>query len=106
MPVINANCPADQATLKALYAHKAACLSRFKNAEAIENDAQRIFAMSRVSDRRAAVAALETEQGEAYQDNVKARLIALNEARKAHLKAQLAASTAILEAQKCLEEVA
>lgn len=106
MPVINANCPADQATLKALYAHKAACLSRHKDAQAIEKDAQRIFAMKRLADRRAAVAELEAEQGEVYQENVKARLIALTEARKARkaqLKSNLSAAQARQEALECLE---
>lgn len=105
MPVVNAHCPADQATLAALYQHKAACFSAYKDAQNIEKDAQSIFAMKRLADRRAAVEALATEQGEAYQANVKARLIELHEARTAHNKAQLKASTARLEALKCLEEV-
>ena len=104
MPVINAHCPADQATLAALYKHKDACFSAHKNARSIEQDAQRIFAMNRLADRRTAVEALATAQSEAYQTNVKNRLIELTEARKAHNKSQLAASTAKLEALKYLEE--
>lgn len=103
MPVINAHCPTDQANLKALYAHKAVCFSRYKDAQSIENDVQRIFAMNRLADRRSAVEAIAVKHGEAYQSNVKARLGALTAERKAQSKAQLAASKAQIEALNCLE---